>query len=153
VRALSPELLGQVQEYVEHCPRTEEGWARLRWYRICSWAGATRERVEAAEAEERSQHRRGVEILRDIFGSLPSQLLPVAEMSWLTWNDGCVVKLATAIHEERDFSPDRMGILADALEEAGCTDEEILNHERAGMALLHRPGPDARISANQPRCG
>lgn len=51
---------------------------------------------------------------------------------WLTdvlsWNDRAVPRLAAAIYDERAF--DRMPILADALEDAGCADEEILNHCR-----------------------
>jgi hypothetical protein len=53
----------------------------------------------------------------------------------LTWNDGIVIKLAQAIYEERAF--DRLPILADALEEAGCSDTEILAHCRG-------PGPHVR---------
>jgi hypothetical protein len=38
------------------------------------------------------------------------------------------VKLAMAVYQERAF--DRLPVLADALEEAGCTDAEILGHCR-----------------------
>ncbi len=48
--------------------------------------------------------------------------------AWLNWNDGTVQKVALAIYNERAF--DRMPILADALEEAGCTNADILNHFR-----------------------
>lgn len=41
--------------------------------------------------------------------------------SWLTHNDGAVVKLATVIYQDRQW--DLMPILADALEEAGCEGE------------------------------
>lgn len=51
------------------------------------------------------------------------------ECPWLTWNDRTVPRLAQQIYDSREF--DRMSILADALEEAGCTDQEILMHCRS----------------------
>jgi FHA domain len=48
--------------------------------------------------------------------------------AWLMWNEGIVFKMAEAIY--RDGTVDQLGILADALEEAGCTDAGILNHCR-----------------------
>jgi hypothetical protein len=47
---------------------------------------------------------------------------------WLSWDDGTVRQLAERIYEERAF--ERMPTLGDALEDAGCTDEDILNHCR-----------------------
>ena len=44
--------------------------------------------------------------------------------AWLEWRDGTVVHLARGICEERAF--DRLPVLADALEEAGCTGPAIL---------------------------
>ena len=54
----------------------------------------------------------------------------------LRWNDGTVPRLAQAIYDERAW--DRMPILADALQEAGCEDEEILRHCR-GYERCHNP--------------
>jgi hypothetical protein len=48
--------------------------------------------------------------------------------SWRWWNAGIAVKLAQAIYADRAF--DRLPVLADALEEAGCTDADILTHCR-----------------------
>ncbi len=60
-------------------------------------------------------------ILRDIFGK---PFRPVAVVpAWLTTD---VVALAEGIYAERDFFP--MPILADALQDAGCENEDILNH-------------------------
>lgn len=65
--------------------------------------------------------------VRDIFNPFrPVTINP----AWFTWNDGTVQKVAQAIYDERAF--DRLPILADALEEAGCTDTDILSHCRSG---------------------
>jgi len=62
----------------------------------------------------------------EIFGN---PFLPVTvEPSWLAWNGGTITKLAQAINSERTF--DRLPILADALEDAGCTNHNILQHCR-----------------------
>jgi hypothetical protein len=74
------------------------------------------------------------DLLRDVFGS-PFSQAPVIDPTWLSWTDGTVDKLARGIYEERAF--DRMPILADALEDAGCSDESILAHCRG-------PGPHIR---------
>lgn len=62
-------------------------------------------------------------MLRDIFGNPfhPAALDP----DWLTLD---VIALAEGIYEDLAF--DRMPILADALQDAGCEKNEILNHCR-----------------------
>ena len=50
------------------------------------------------------------------------------DQSMLAWNDGAIGKMAQAIYDARAF--DRLPLLADALEEAGCSDADILNHCR-----------------------
>jgi hypothetical protein len=72
--------------------------------------------------------------LRDIFGN-PFRPPPTIDPSWLAWNDGTVRRLAAAIYEGRAF--ERLPLLADALEEAGCAENELLRH-------LRRPGPHVR---------
>ncbi|MGF1578182.1 MAG: SMI1/KNR4 family protein [Gemmataceae bacterium] len=49
---------------------------------------------------------------------------------WLSWNKGTVRNLARAIRE--DHRIDSFPILADALEEAGCDHEDLLNFCRSG---------------------
>jgi hypothetical protein len=68
------------------------------------------------------------DLLRDIFGNpfRPATIDPI----WLARNDRAVLLLAQAIYDERAF--DRLPILADALEDAGCTSTEILAHCRSG---------------------
>jgi hypothetical protein len=65
-------------------------------------------------------------LLRDVFGN---PFRPVAaDAAWLTWLGVTLPKLARAIYGGRRFED--MPILADALEEAGCTDADILSHCR-----------------------
>jgi hypothetical protein len=71
--------------------------------------------------------------LRDIFGN--PFLQAAVDPAWLAWQGGTVVRLAEAIYEERHFAD--LPVLADALEEAGCSDQEILGHCRG-------PGPHAK---------
>lgn len=70
-------------------------------------------------------------LLRDVFGPLPFRAVAV-DPSWLT---SMVVALAIGIYEERAF--ERLPILADALQDAGCDDPDILGHCRG-------PGPHTR---------
>jgi hypothetical protein len=95
--------------------------------------------ADAERAEESFQ----CVVLRDIFGSLPFRPSLSLAPSVLAWGDGCIVKLATNIYEERSLPEGtldggHLAILADALEEAGCHDEEILSHLRQQGASHYR---------------
>ena len=65
-------------------------------------------------------------LLHEILGNpfRPVQVDP----AWLAWRDGAAVKVAKSIYEERKFRD--LPVLADALEEAGCGQEELLGHCR-----------------------
>jgi hypothetical protein len=65
--------------------------------------------------------------VRDLFGN-PFRT-PRIDPTWLTWNNRAVAKLATQIYDKSAF--DRLPVLADALEEAGCSDRILLNHLRS----------------------
>jgi hypothetical protein len=85
-------------------------------------------------AEERVQ----TDLLRCIFGPLPVH--PVTFDP--TWRIPAVLALAQAAYDNRILSastldPERLAVLADALEESGCTDADILGH-------LRGPGPHVR---------
>jgi hypothetical protein len=82
--------------------------------------------------------RRQARLLRDIFGPLPFREVRV-ERDWLAWGDRVVPRLAEAIYRTRcgqqgTLCCHGLGVLADALEEAGCDDADILDH-------LRGPGP------------
>jgi hypothetical protein len=112
-----------------------------------------RRTADAAWAAEQSAH---CDLLRDLFGEhlgpvgedgcwlpcglntlsqveqwclLPTPRKFAIRIEWLTWNGGTVGQIAQAIYEEEAF--DRMPILADALEEAGCADADLLCHLRS----------------------
>jgi hypothetical protein len=78
------------------------------------------------KAEQQAQKALLNEVTGDPFRQAAS------DSAWLT---PAAVKLARSIHVEQSF--DRLPALADALEEAGCTDAEVLSH-------LRGPGPHVR---------
>jgi hypothetical protein len=82
----------------------------------------------------RDEHRRcQCGWFRDIIGN-PFQRTRL-EAAWLQWQEGAIAKMARSIYEERRFGD--LPKLADALAEAGCTDQTILDHCR-------RPGEHVR---------
>ena len=108
---------------------------------VC-WGGDTKARTAALQAAEAArdaavwigdwavaaEEKGQCDLLRDLFGNPLRRL--VAFPAWRVWNGGVVVKLAEAVYQERAF--DRLPVLADALEEAGCTEADFLVHCREG---------------------
>ena len=94
---------------------------------VSSWASGADRSYDVAHAAQAS-------LLRDIFGS-PFRAPPRLNPAWLAWEGGTVRNLAAAVYAGPDF--DRLPIVADALEEAGCDAAEFLAH-------LRGPGPHAR---------
>jgi hypothetical protein len=96
-------------------------------------AGLPTEDAAAWFASLHAQHKAHAVLLRDIFDN---PFLPRAfPRFWSLWNDGLLPALAGAIYQERAF--DRLPVLADALEDAGCADADLLGH-------LRGPGPHVR---------
>ncbi len=83
--------------------------------------------LERAEREELAEQ---AVLVRDIFGN-PFRKVQF-DKDWLT---DTAVSLASQMHESRDFSA--MPILADALQDARCENDDILSHCRG-------PGPHVR---------
>ncbi|HEY7308375.1 MAG TPA: hypothetical protein VH643_03330 [Gemmataceae bacterium] len=101
---------------------------------------------QSAKAEDNSPATRTgfalghAHLFRDVVGN-PFRPVSIGE-SWLRWNGGTIVQLAQSAYEERHLPAGtldngRLAVLADALEEAGCTDADILGH-------LRGPGPHVR---------
>jgi hypothetical protein len=86
--------------------------------------------LKALRREERRVQRI---LLRDVAGN-PFRT-PRLDDGWRKGNEGMAEKLAAGAYESRSFG--NMRILADALEEAGFTDQDILGH-------LRKHGPHTR---------
>jgi hypothetical protein len=97
---------------IPHMPTDAEPWAQAHPHEFA-------QRQQAWLTEQCQQ----AALLRCIVGDpfRPARL----DAAWLT---GTVVRVAEAIYEGRRWG--EMGVLGDALEEAGCTDEELLSHCR-----------------------
>lgn len=123
----------EVQEVIadaEEVERGAVGLARAGARAVATaWSTAEHARSAAARAavepaQERVQQAR---LLRDLVGN-PFRGIAV-DPQWLDWNDACVPRIARTISDEGRFS--NLSILADALEESGCTDIEMLTHCRS----------------------
>jgi hypothetical protein len=100
-------------------PEMLEGWAdqSVESEKIMGWTAIDPNAILA-------------DVLREIIGN---RFRPAAiDAKWLT---ATVRSLAQQMYESRDFST--MPVLADALEEAGCTNADLLSHVRG-------PGPHVR---------
>jgi hypothetical protein len=99
------------------------------------WSSACHVVAHSAETVLDGQTQCG--LIREICGNpLRPATIPTASKTPTT------VALAQAAYDERDLpsghlDPARLAVLADALEEAGCTDPDILGH-------LRGPGPHVR---------
>ncbi|MGE3809610.1 MAG: hypothetical protein AB7K24_33515, partial [Gemmataceae bacterium] len=75
----------------------------------------------------------------DPFTNIKRWLPPKIQTDWITWNDRTVPKLAQAAAMEcsgGQLDSKRLAILADALEEAGCTNHDLLAHLRCPLPHL-----------------
>src|SRR5262245_13750535 len=110
-------------------PPYARNWARGAAWRTARaeefWEGATAciTAVSYTAANLLAEVQAQTVLFRDIFRPLSRRLK--CERSWLTSD---VLALAQGIYADRAF--DRMPILADALQDAGCNSEHILNHCR-----------------------
>jgi hypothetical protein len=99
---------------------------------IRHWGEARAAAVAAQFAGEWGAMARGqCALLRCLFGN-PFRARPDVDLAWLAWGDGVVPRVAEAIYAGRRF--EELPVLADALEEAGCANAELLEH-------LRGPGP------------
>lgn len=78
---------------------------------------------EMPAARVAAEHAAVCRLIRDVFGN-PYQPVALAP----TWRTTAVVELAAGMYESADFGP--MPVLADALEDAGCTNPALPAHCR-----------------------
>jgi len=109
------------------CTATTNPYSAIGVARSTARATAPFRTIETALEGNPDAHASQVAVLREIIGNpfRPVTIDPA-------WHKPSVASLAQAIDEERAF--DRMPILADALEDAGCTSHDMLSHCRG-------PGP------------
>lgn len=112
------------RSYSEGCLDAQEAvWWAASLLTVIFAPGLCREASPHSD-EEHAQS----DILRDLIGN-PFRPVTI-EPAWLAWNNATVPRLAASIYDDRAF--DRMPVLADALEDAGCTNPDILEHCRGG---------------------
>lgn len=123
----NPPDWGQTDEYWQHVGSNlvYDGLDGEVLTTIRRFAGA-----DSADDPERRHHARLAEIMRDIVGNpfAPAALDPA-------WRTSTVLGLAEAIYAGRAFG--NLPVLADALEEAGCTAAGLLEHCRGPNIHVH----------------
>jgi hypothetical protein len=120
--AVTPAAGDQLDRAAVAACNTTERWAML----AAVGASASSARVTPDRGESLGGR---CDLLRDIFGNPFQSRSPfrwvVVEPRWLT---STVVALARSVYDERAF--DRLPILADALQDAGCESADVLDHCR-----------------------
>jgi hypothetical protein len=122
------ELLAEAPPF--SCPAA----ARLAWL-SASDAAASATTHHAVAAVKASVRLAQCSLLRDSMGN-PFRPAPRTDSAWLRWQDGTVSQLARAAYDDRQLpegtlDATNLALLADALEDAGCPDAELLGHLRS----------------------
>jgi hypothetical protein len=114
----------------------------------CAIGAAEEARVDALDGDydnrdaiDATEQAAQADLLRCVIGPLRFREV-VVEATWLRRDRKRIPKLAQAAYDEREMptgtlETDRLAVLADALEDAGCEDTDLLNH-------LRSPGPHVR---------
>jgi hypothetical protein len=91
-------------------------------------AGTEQAWKEPRRAVVAKERRDQAEIVRDLFGN-PFHPVRFVDPMWHRWRDGLILSMVRSIAEECRYAD--LPILADALEEAGCTNGALLDHCRS----------------------
>lgn len=126
-RAACLRALRQVLDDGKVSPLGDENLATFD-ERLRNALDGTEHRAHRAVQWIRSKVEMSVWSIRELFG--PTLFSPnLLDPSFLRWHDGFVRKLAEGIYQDRGFG--QLPILADALEDAGCTNTGFLSHLRS----------------------
>ena len=112
-------------DYIDYSGAVTEAWEAI-CHEACHYGGVG----------QRDQECLAAPLLRDLIGN-PFHPLPPLNSSALMLNGGVVGQLAKAAYKERHLPSGlldtaRLAVLADALEENGCTHTDLLVHLRSG---------------------
>lgn len=100
--------------------RFEASSPPLAW--IATWRGSDEAVYSIINLYSKSK-----DINKEIFENIHSP--QIVDPNWLTWNDNTIHRIAQNIYDTQNY--ESTPILADALEDAGCTNQKILDHLRA----------------------
>jgi hypothetical protein len=105
-------------------------WAAHRIADPSAWEATSGVVIALADRWNDAEAAHGAALVRDVFGNpfRPAALDPA-------WRTPTAIALASQMYESRDFGA--MPILADALQDAGCDSDDVLDHCRG-------PGPHVR---------
>jgi hypothetical protein len=114
---------------VERAAEPTQAWWTAR-YAAAQWMTASGKSETGGRVSPKAEASVVAGLARDIFGN------PFRPVTFdAAWQTSTVVALARGMYDSRDFSA--MPILADALQDAGCDREDVLDHCRG-------PGPHVR---------
>ncbi|VTS02118.1 Uncharacterized protein OS=uncultured bacterium PE=4 SV=1 [Gemmata massiliana] len=123
VQQLRDEIVSRVS------PDRQEA-VRATWSGITDTTAATTQTYRLIDEHIQQQiaevTARACDLIREVFGN-PFHP-PVIDPAWLQWNHGAVHHIAERIVASGDFTD--LPVLGDALEDAGCGNEELLRHCR-----------------------
>jgi hypothetical protein len=100
-----------------------------------AWTATWKDPAEAAEGcQGGAINKEECHLVRDLFGPTLFRAVPLDP----AWRTPTVEALAHAAYDERllpagRLDPPRLAVLADALEEAGCADPDVLGHLRSSL--------------------
>jgi hypothetical protein len=109
---------------IEYHPDQAGRWTAAAYVQdVIGYTPSCLRAARATKEEKATEEQAQCDLLRDIFGNpfRPAMLDPA-------WRTSTATALPRQMYESRDFTP--MPILADALQDAGCDSEDILDHCR-----------------------